>query len=269
MSEQLVNLYNTTLAVNYVAGSGQITVSSTVGAPTQGTFTLAIVNQATGVVILLFRVTGVAGAVFTGLAEGADTNASINSLVIGSILSQAAISQIESDTIARCAVVKIAEQTLAAPAATITFAAIPNTFRNLRLVVNARSDTAAAHDDVYMQFNTDTAAHYSRQFAGGIGASNFSGSQTLVAKAAIGTIPGATASANLPGIIIINVVDYAGSFNRSAISNQGDDDGSGSLSAFIIFMDWLNTTAITQILLAPVSGGHFIAGSRFMLYGEA
>lgn len=97
MSEQLANLYSTTLALPYVAGSLAITVTSATGAPTTGTFTLTILDASTGDVILLFRVTSVAGTVFTGAAEGPDTNAAASSIVVGTILSAAAITQLFAD----------------------------------------------------------------------------------------------------------------------------------------------------------------------------
>ena len=97
MSEQLANLYSTTLAAPYVAGSLAITVTSATGAPGSGTFTLTILDAGTGDVILLFRVTSVAGPVFTGAAEGPDTNAASASIVVGTILSAAAITQLFAD----------------------------------------------------------------------------------------------------------------------------------------------------------------------------
>lgn len=97
MSEQLFNNFNTTLATAYTAGDGHITVASASGAPGSGTFTVAILNTAGTALALLFRVTSVAGAVFTGAAEGADGNAVAGSLVKGAILSAAAIAQIQTD----------------------------------------------------------------------------------------------------------------------------------------------------------------------------
>ena len=97
MSEQLANLYSTTLAASYVAGSGAITVASTTGAPISGTFSLTILDASTGDVILIFRVTSVSGSVFTGASEGPDTNAASGSVVVGTILTAAAITQIKSD----------------------------------------------------------------------------------------------------------------------------------------------------------------------------
>lgn len=93
--EQLENLYLTTLAAPYVAGSGAITVTSA-GSYTQGTFSLTILDGS-GNVILIFRVTSVAGPVFTGAAEGADANAPMGSTVVGSMLTVDSIAQLFLD----------------------------------------------------------------------------------------------------------------------------------------------------------------------------
>lgn len=93
--EQLENLYTTTLAAPYVAGSGSITVTSA-GSYTQGTFSLTILD-ASGNVILIFRVTSVAGVVFTGASEGPDANAAMGSKVVGSMLTVDSIAQLFAD----------------------------------------------------------------------------------------------------------------------------------------------------------------------------
>lgn len=97
MSEQLANLYSTTLASPYTAGDGHITVSSASGAPGSGTFTVAILTGSPLTSLLLYRVTGVSGTTFSGAAEGADVNAPSGATVLGTILSAAAVAQIKTD----------------------------------------------------------------------------------------------------------------------------------------------------------------------------
>jgi hypothetical protein len=97
MSEQLANLYSTTLASAYTSGSGSISVASATGAPTTGTFSLTILDASTGAVILIFRVASVSGTTFTGAAEGTDANAASASVVVGTMLTVAAMAQIKAD----------------------------------------------------------------------------------------------------------------------------------------------------------------------------
>jgi hypothetical protein len=93
--EQFANIASTTLASNYTSGSGSISVSSATGFPTSGTFTVTLLNGST--VVLIYRVTSVSGTTFSGAAESADTNVTAGATVVGTMLSAAALSQIELD----------------------------------------------------------------------------------------------------------------------------------------------------------------------------
>jgi len=95
--EQLKNLSSTTLASSYTAGAGSISVTSAASFPTGGTFSVTILDQTTGAVKLIFRVTSVSGTTFTGAAEGSDANASSGDIVVGSMITVAALSQIAAD----------------------------------------------------------------------------------------------------------------------------------------------------------------------------
>lgn len=161
MSEKFSNLYgnvvsstpvttlipSVTLADAYTAGDGQITVSSATGAPTSGTFSLTIFNAETGAVYLIFRVTSVAGTVFTGAAEGTDANAPGGAAVAGTMLTAAALGQIQTDFLAAAitAIVPLAEAATiseinagghlinaALPATAVT----PGSYTNTNLTVN-------------------------------------------------------------------------------------------------------------------------------------
>lgn len=92
MSENLQNLYSTTLAAPYTSGAGSITVAA---APTagNGTYTMSLVirDAGTGAVILIFRVTSVSGTTLTGAAEGTDASAASGSTISGSMLSAASL----------------------------------------------------------------------------------------------------------------------------------------------------------------------------------
>lgn len=97
MSEQLANLYSSTLASPYTSGSGSIVVASASGAPSSGTFTVAILTGSPLTSLLLFRVASVSGTTFNGAAEGPDTSAPSGATVLGTILSAAAVTQIKAD----------------------------------------------------------------------------------------------------------------------------------------------------------------------------
>jgi hypothetical protein len=100
MSEQFANLAGSALASAYTVGSGSISVVSASGFPASGTFTIVIRDQNTQNVKLLFRVTSVNGAVFSGAAEGTDAAANIGDLVNGTMVSVAMIAQLKADILA-------------------------------------------------------------------------------------------------------------------------------------------------------------------------
>lgn len=95
--EQLKNLGSTTLASGYTSGAGSISVTAATSFPSAGTFCVTILDATTGAVKLIFRVTSVSGTTFTGGAEGADANASSGDVVVGTMLTAAALSQISAD----------------------------------------------------------------------------------------------------------------------------------------------------------------------------
>jgi hypothetical protein len=97
MPEQYANLENLSLAAKYTPGDGFISVSSVVGLPTVGTFSLTMVDRSTNVVIMIFRVTSIVGSALFGAAEGPDKACPAGTLVYGTVLTAAAMSQVVSD----------------------------------------------------------------------------------------------------------------------------------------------------------------------------
>jgi hypothetical protein len=97
MSEQFANIASTTLASSYTAGSGSLSLTSAIGFPISGTFTLTLRDPTSKAVLLIYRVTSVSGTTFSGSAESSDTNVSGGALVDGTVLSVDALAQIKLD----------------------------------------------------------------------------------------------------------------------------------------------------------------------------
>jgi hypothetical protein len=171
---------------------------------------------------------------------------------------------------------QIDQRILSVPTAIVEFlfsAGSPVTsYSNLMVTFTARCTQAANNDDIYMQFNGDTAAHYTRQSAV---ASGGSGSPTNVqtvnaAKCSIGFIPGATGLANAAGRGTIWIWNYGETnFLKMAYSEATNVTGTGvgniqiETTSFI----WNSTAAITEIVFGLINGSNFVAGSIFTLYG--
>lgn len=95
MTEQFANKISTTLAADYTAGSGTLTVASATGMPATGTFRLRLGNSAGSILICTAR----AGAVCTVSVEQNDGNAAAGDSV-KLVNTAGAMSQLKADAIA-------------------------------------------------------------------------------------------------------------------------------------------------------------------------
>jgi hypothetical protein len=98
--EQVFDLYVSTLAAPYVAGSHTAVVTSASGLPASGNFTLTILDAGTGAVLVVLEVTAVTGTTLTVTAEGPDASAAALSVVKGAILSSRSIQALIDQAIA-------------------------------------------------------------------------------------------------------------------------------------------------------------------------
>lgn len=170
------------------------------------------------------------------------------------------------------AVALIASTVLASPAANFTFSAIAGTYNHLQLILVAASSHASENDDVVLQFNGDTSAHYDL-------AEIYNNTATTVTAAvsaaetslAIAAISGTSATANTPGVAQLLIPAYAGTtFDKTVILLAGWLDAATSTAdTFAIIQSgmWRSTAAITSIKLFLASAANFIIGSAAYLYG--
>lgn len=170
------------------------------------------------------------------------------------------------------ALTKIAEVVLSASQSTVTFSSIPATFRNLVLVINARTDIAASGQNGYIQFNGDTGANYSQSFLDTNGTTQSTGNTLSTAQCPFMFIVGASAASGLctSGKIFIN--NYAGTtFFKNALLNEIAPTAISSTGLVVVLqsLTWVSTAAINSILIGLTAAGNYIAGSTFTLYGES
>jgi hypothetical protein len=177
----------------------------------------------------------------------------------------------------------ITTSTLGVAAATFTASSIPNTYKNLILVVNARlTENTVQADDVAMTLNGDTGAHYSYMT---IFSTNITGSTTTGAI----TTPAAStafAQANWPAVRanaasagaavnagggVVFIPNYAAAtFNKMFWSISGAGNGTSAMVDGRWRLGWWNPVAqaaVSSLTLTAPGGGNFLAGSFFELYG--
>jgi len=155
--------------------------------------------------------------------------------------------------------VSIATQTLGSTATSITFSSIAGTYTDLVIVADAGDATPAF---LKLQFNGDTGANYSNTVLRGDGAA--AGSQRHSGN----TFIYCDVYANLQGTLgqaphRIQIMNYANTTTNKTCLIRADNAGLGTE---VIVGLWRSTAAITSVTLF-VTGGTFMVGSTFTLYG--
>jgi hypothetical protein len=141
----------------------------------------------------------------------------------------------------------------------ISFTSIPATYKHLQ--VRILSGQGNATQGASMQFNSDTGSNYKIHALDGSG--------STVATAAGGATPYVlyySGSSSGLQATVVDILDYANT-NKYKVSRslQGYDlNGSGHI--VLLSHLWMNTNAITSILIDG-TGSNFIQYSSFALYG--
>jgi hypothetical protein len=159
---------------------------------------------------------------------------------------------------------------LNASAASITFNNIPQTgYTDLKVVVSARSDTAALATESYVQFNGITTATYSyrRIYAQGttVGSDAVTNSAT---GGFIGQINASTSTVSTFSNNEFYIPNYTSS-NAKSFSNDSVRENNAT-DGVLYFVAGISsgTAAITSVKITPVAG-NLVQYSTFSLYGLA
>jgi hypothetical protein len=154
--------------------------------------------------------------------------------------------------------------------ASITFAAIPNTYKHLQIRGIARASAADTSDhNIVAAFNSDTTfTNYRTHVLDGDGATATAGSaQVSGFYASAGLTLGNNSTASAFSASVIDILDYANTSKNTTVRvlNGFDRNGAG----YVRFASslWLNTAAITSIDISLRTGGNFVQYSQFALYG--
>jgi len=162
--------------------------------------------------------------------------------------------------------VPINTQTLSANAGIVTFANIPQTYKDLVLVQSARVNTS--YDITAIRINSLTSG-YSNTYAYSDGTSTYSGSGTAEISMRAGYIPGSS-YANEWSNEQYTFFDYTNSsYYKTALHRTGFVTSTVGFQVMQKVTTMPTTGAITQITSQTANGGSFLAGSTFTLYGIA
>jgi hypothetical protein len=150
----------------------------------------------------------------------------------------------------------------------IDFTSIPTTYKHLQIRLIGRSNVGTSGNDNYwVSFNGDTASNYSNHYMYGTGSAASSGVATSATSILMARTPGATATANVFGAAIMDILDYQSTNKNKTIRSLTGSDFNGSGDIFFFSGSWMNTAAITSIKIQGMAGGTNATNSTFALYG--
>lgn len=148
--------------------------------------------------------------------------------------------------------------------AVVEFANIPNTYTDLRLVLNG--GITNDYWDFRFRFNSDTAANYSQTAMNGDG-TTISHSRTNSATKI--TTATAMRSGNLNSNMIIDILNYSNPSRYKVCLIRANSPESYGTS--IVFGQWRSNTAINTIYIYAGASNdgiaHLLAGTTVTLYG--
>ena len=151
---------------------------------------------------------------------------------------------------------------------TVIFNDIPQTYRHLQIRFLARTNRADNTDNVKLAYNSDiSTSNYTYHEIGGDGSGTYVYGSGAPERNAFSMSSAANVNANIFGVGIADILDYANINKYKTHRNLGGSDANGSGRFALVSGLWLSTSAITSITLTPSNGTLFSQYSRFSLYG--
>ena len=152
--------------------------------------------------------------------------------------------------------------------ASVTFSSLNSTYgadyQHLQVRMTVRGDTAStSEEEVFMQLNSDTGGNYASHRLRGSGSTVTSTPYTSQTKLRAAFMPRGNETAGNFGATVIDILDPFETTKNTTIRLF---NGQGSLGVYLFSGVWINTSALTTILLYPEIN-NFVAGSRFTLIG--
>lgn len=163
----------------------------------------------------------------------------------------------------------IASATGTGSSGTITFSSIPSNYQHLQVRIIARSTGANIASS--MRVNNDSGSNYARHALLGTGASvSAFGAASQSTINWVDFITGSNSSANILGVGIIDIHDYASTTKTKTIrlfggmdTNNGLDGGNITLQSAL----WNSTSAINRLDFFSAGGTSWTTQTTIALYG--
>lgn len=154
---------------------------------------------------------------------------------------------------------------------TVSFAPIPQYYRDLVLVVRGRGTASAANVNVLLQFNGDTGSNYDKTDTEAHAGTGVTLGEALASTSIVlGYMAAGTAPSNVADKIDARIADYRGTTFQKALTAQSTlkvNTTAGNVYVIATSAWWRSTAAISSILISLSSGG-FVDNSVASLYGS-
>lgn len=153
----------------------------------------------------------------------------------------------------------LAEITLSSQSSSITFNSIPQTYRDLVLVITGRSASSTLR--ARMRFNNDANSNYSYVRMAANGSTPEYATESSQQQIWLNWVT--QAQITIPSTIIINIMEYSATNKHKIVLNRSDVSTNGTEA---LSNRWASNSAITSINIIT-DGNNWAVGSTFCLYG--
>jgi hypothetical protein len=163
----------------------------------------------------------------------------------------------------------IATTTLSASTGWINFSSIPQTYKHLQIRIMGRClQGGSAQSDVSCVLNNDQTSSYSwHRVRGNTSTADATGSATQ-AYANIGFVPTNGYTANIFGVLIVDIYNYTSTTQNKTIKAQGGFEADGSGISGLFSGLWQKTNAVTDLSFSNQNNAYdWTAGTIISLYG--
>lgn len=158
----------------------------------------------------------------------------------------------------------LATVTLQAASSTVTFSGIPNSYRDLILVLTG-SPIDSSYPETLIRFNSDSATNYSHVNMTGNGSGTGSASGGSETFGRIGRGYGIGPNTSSVFVTSVQIIDYSATNKHKTVLARNNVANAGVETAAV---RWANSNDAINSIQVYVAAGGFAAGSTFSLYGR-
>lgn len=151
----------------------------------------------------------------------------------------------------------------------ITFSNIPNTYGDLVIMGSARTGAGSnsSVDVVRIIFNSDTSSSAYSNIRLYQTTDTYTSNSSYLNSSGIGLSAAIGSPSNIFSSFTCYIPNYKSAKQKSYLADGLVENGASSTYQFLWSGKWNQTSTITQIDLYPEYGVHYIANSKFYLYG--